>query len=256
MEKQAERTEAQEPAEQSNELEQAEKIHKEKLQVLGIMSASLAHEINNPLNYVMLSVELLKREGRKMLAPEYDGVVSDIEDGLSRIKNIVQDLKIYSRKVPAEDGKAEEFLVSEVVAASIRLVSAGAQEIEMVSTLDTPYRVKGDPSSIIQVLINLLTNAVDSIKRKGNGEAGKIDIIGKRTGERYVIEVVDNGEGMSRELIRKVFTPFFTTKGSQKGTGLGMGICRSIISRHGGKITVDSTLGSWTAVTFSLPLAD
>ncbi len=237
-----------------NTFRHAETIHKEKLQALGIMSASLAHEINNPLNYSLLGLELLKQEGREMLASEFEGVLSDVEDGLLRIKHIVQDLKVYSRKQP-ESGEKEEFMVSDVIAASIRLISASSHNIQIITTLDTPYRVKGDPSSIIQVVLNLLTNSVDSINRKNASQPGKIDIIGKQSGDWYEIEVVDNGEGVDGETIRKMFTPFFTTKGANKGTGLGMGICREIIENHKGQIDIDSKVGAWTAVTFSLPMA-
>ena len=242
-------------SEQLSALQQAEKIHSEKLQALGVMSAGLAHEINNPLNYSLLGVELLKREGREMLASEFDSTIADVEDGLLRIKNIVQDLKVYSRKVP-EENIDEEFLVADAAAAAIRIVSSNYQNIEISSTLDTPYRVRGDISSIIQVLINLIGNSADSINNKWKDRGGRIDILGKRRDGRYKIEVVDNGEGVSNEQIENMFTPFYTTKPTRSGTGLGMSICQALVERHGGKIKVESSMGAWTSVTFDLATVD
>lgn len=235
--------------------QQAELIHNEKLKALGIMSAGLAHEINNPLNYAVLGIELLKREGREMLAPEFDSIVSDVEDGLLRIKNIVQDLKIYARKTPDIDSTLETFLVGDAVAAAVRIVSPHTSHIEVSTMLNTPYRVYGDVSSIVQVLINLVSNAADAILRKQEARDGRIDILGKTVGDRYIIEVTDNGEGVSTKQIEDMFTPFYTTKSTHSGTGLGLSICQAIIERHGGEINVESILGSWTAVSFDLGLA-
>ena len=235
-----------------SETEQAELIHSEKLHALGLMSAGIAHEINNPLNYAILGVELLKSEGREMLAPEFESVIRDIEDGLVRIKNIVQDLKVYSRKDTA-DHDVETFLAGDAVAAAIRLVTAGYEHIEVSTMLNSPFRVAGDLSSIIQVLINLITNAADSVKNKWDDEGGKIDVLGSIVDDRYFFQVADNGEGISQSQISRIFTPFYTTKSARSGTGLGMGICRAIVERHGGEITVESSLGYWTSVSFSLP---
>ena len=233
---------------------QSDLIHNEKLRALGMMSAGLAHEINNPLNYSILGVELLKQEGRTMMAPEFESVLSDVEDGLLRIKNIVRDLKIYSRKEYSADRITESFLLGDVVASVIRITSKLVEHIEITTTLETPYRLQGEASSIVQVLINLISNSVDSIRQKMGRSGGRIDIFGSILGDRYKIEVVDNGMGISKEGIRDLFTPFYTTKAAGNGTGLGMCICHSIVDRHGGKVVADSTLGEWASISFDLKI--
>ena len=236
---------------------QPDLIHNEKLKALGMMSAGLAHEINNPLNYSILGIELLKQEGRTMMAPEFESVLSDIEDGLLRIKNIVKDLKVYSRKEYGADNITESFLLGDVVASVLRIISKLVEHIEITTTLESPYRLQGEASSIVQVLINLINNSTDSIRQKiarsNTGQySGRIDIHGSRLDDRYKIEVVDNGMGISKEGIQDLFTPFYTTKTAGNGTGLGMCICHSIIDRHGGKVIVESTLGEWASVSFDL----
>ncbi len=228
--------------------------HGTKLKDLGTMAAGLAHEINNPLNYAILGVELLKREGRDMMAPDYDSIIRDVQDGLIRIKNIVQDLKTYSHK--AQDGavRNQSFLAGDAIASAIRLTSQNFHGVEVTTTLDTPYKVYGDASSIVQVLINLLSNALDSVTKKWPEVGGKIEIFGRIEHGRYLVEMVDNGQGMTLEQINRIFEPFYTTKGPKRGTGLGLSICRSIIRRHGGDILVESTPGEWTSFRFDLEI--
>ena len=226
-------------------------VRTEKLKALGLMSAGLAHEINNPLNYSLLGLELLKQDGRSMTSGEFDGVVSDIENGLTRIRNIVRDLTIFVGDESAGEMLDSSFLVGDVVNSAIRVTSSAHEGIQIVPTLDTPYRVKGDISSIAQVLVNLIANAADSIRERRQ-EGGKIDLFGRLQGSRYVVEVIDNGLGISRDELEDLFDPFYSTKNS--GTGLGMTICKSIVERHGGSIRVESEYGHWTSIAFDLPV--
>lgn len=224
-------------------------VHSEKLKALGLMSAGLAHEINNPLNYALLGLELLKQDGPTMSSGEYNHVVSDIENGLMRIRNIVRDLTIFVGDETSGNSLDGTFLVGDVVNSAIRVTSSVHDGIELVTTLDTPYRVRGDISSIAQVLVNLIANAADSV-RKRHRDGGKIDLFGRLQGSRYVVEVIDNGVGVPRDELDDLFDPFYSTKNS--GTGLGMTICKSIVERHGGTIWVESEYGRWTSVAFDL----
>lgn len=233
---------------------QSELIHNEKLKALGMMSAGLAHEINNPLNYSILGLELLKDESRTMMAPEFESIVSDVEDGLIRIKNIVKDLKVFAHKDMASGSITENFLVVDAVASAIRITAKSTENIEISTTLAAPYRVIGELSSIIQVLVNLIANSAESIRQKSAGTAGRIDILGKTVDDRYVVEVVDDGMGLSQDDINNLITPFFTTKSTGRGTGLGLSISNMIVERHGGKIVAESVLGKWASLSFDLLL--
>ena len=228
-------------------------IHDEKLKALGTMYAGLAHELNNPLNFAVIGVELIKNEGRTMMSDEFECTIADVETGLQRISNIVKDLRMLARKDQIID-LSESFLIGDVVTTSIRITADRTKHIDIIPTLVTPYRVKGSASSIVQVLVNLISNAVDSIDEKWKGSGGRINIYGKADKNRYLVEVVDNGVGLSNNEIKTLFTPFQTTKSAGRGTGLGMTISQSIIKQHGGEIRVDSLLRQWASITFDLEL--
>lgn len=232
---------------------ESDTIHEEELKVLGTLYAGLSHEINNPLNFAVLGTELLKEKGRSMMADEFDSTISDIENGLQRISCLVKDLRMLAHK-DQSNLLLESFLVRDVVASSIRMTAERTRNINIMPILESPYRVKGGASSITQVLVNLINNAVDSINNKWPDYGGYISIYGKTENKKYVIEVVDNGTGLSKNDIATLFTPFKTTKATGHGTGLGMTICKSIIKQHGGSIRVDSLLDHWASISFNLEL--
>jgi two-component system sensor histidine kinase PhcS len=237
------------------EFYQPDLVHDEKLKALGTMYAGLAHELNNPLNFAVIGIELLKNEGRTMMSDEFDSTLADIENGLQRISNLVKDLRMLARKDQTID-LSESFLIGDVVTTSIRITAERTKNFEIIPTLETPYRVYGSASGIVQVLVNLINNAVDSIneKRKSKNSGGRINIYGKSQKGRYHVDVVDNGIGLSKNEMKVLFTPFHTSKPAGRGTGLGMTISQSIISQHGGEIRIDSLLGQWAAFTFDLEL--
>ena len=235
---------------------QTELIHSEKLKALGMMSAGLTHEINNPLNYSILGVEVLKEEGRTMMAPEFESVLSDVEDGLHRIRNIIKDLKVFAHKDGEQSSITETFLMGDAIASAVRITAKLTENIEVTTTMATPYRVVGEASSIVQVLVNLIANATESIHQKWQEPDGRINIYGKIVDDMYLIEVVDNGVGISKEGIENIFTPFYTTKSTGVGTGLGLSICHTIIKRNGGSFQVESIPSEWASMAFNLPIAN
>lgn len=188
-----------------------------------------------------------------MMTDEFESTISDIESGLQRISSLVQDLRMLAYK-DESNLLSESFLVEGVVSSSIRMTTERTKNINVVPILESSCRAKGGSSSITQVLVNLINNAVDSIENKWSDHGGYINIYGKVENEKYVIEVVDNGTGLSKNDIATLFTPFKTTKTTEHGTGLGMTICQSIIKQHGGSIQVDSLLDHWASISFDLEL--
>ena len=229
-------------------------IHSEKLKVLGQMAAGFAHEISNPLSYALLGVEELHENGRNMLPDQYESTVCDVLDGLTRIRTIVEDLGLLAYKDDLSP-ITETFLVGDVVSSAERLVAKNLDDagISLTQLMDTPYRVHGKAESIVQVLVNLINNSIDSIVEKWQGRpGGEIRLYGKLQGEKYILEISDNGVGIAQSQIADIFTPFVTTKKYGAGTGLGMAISNSIVQRHGGSILIESKLSEWTIVSFDL----
>jgi PAS domain S-box-containing protein len=226
-----------------------------KLASIGELSAGVAHEINNPLNGIINFAELLKDDGvarteehRQML----DGIVGEGE----RIARIVRDLLTFARHDPRELTRVN---LADTIAASMSLfghqfVKDGV-EVEMDVADDLPP-VMADASRLRQVVINMVSNAHHALRAKGAGP--KVLRVTARAVERagttrVHVEFFDNGAGIRREDIDKVFDPFFTTRRATGGTGLGLSLSFGIVREFGGTITVESVEGSHTRFVVELP---
>jgi signal transduction histidine kinase len=248
----------------------------ERMASAGTLAAGVAHEINNPLAVLIGNLEfvtdLLARLGADARRRETTSRVSelndewiawlgarlvdadeplrDARDALERIREIVRDVKLFSR--PQEnDHRGVD--VRRVIESSLRMAS---NEIKHRATLVTDYGdvplVLANEARIGQVLLNLIVNAAQSMPA---GRASKNEIrLTTRARDGYVIvEVRDTGQGIARENIDRVFDPFFTTKAVGIGTGLGLSICHRIVSDLGGTITVESEVGTGTTFRLTLP---
>ncbi|MDY7228542.1 ATP-binding protein [Hyalangium rubrum] len=232
----------------------------DRMAALGTLSGGVAHEINNPLMFISTNLAWLE-EGLSTPAArqlpqleEFKKAVSDARQGAERVRNIVRDLRTFSRVeearlVPVDVHQGLEFSIN-VATPEIRTRARLVRELGAVPL------VLGDETRLGQVFLNLLVNAAQAIP-EGNPEAHAITVR-TRVGApgEVVVQVQDTGSGMPPEVLERIFDPFFTTKPVGVGTGLGLSICHGIITSLGGRISVESTPGRGTTFTVTLPATE
>jgi CheY-like chemotaxis protein len=225
----------------------------DQLATLGTLAAGVAHELNNPLAAVFTNLEwfLDDRETIAGLPKDAADALRDARDGAERLRQIVKDLKIFSRIAPDHLEKID------VVAAVESTLRLARNEIRhravLVKDLQPVPAVIGNERRFGQVILNLLVNAAQAIP-DGNREGNQIRVSTSRGADgRIVVAVGDTGVGMSPEVRASLFSPFFTTKPHGEGTGLGLAICQRIVSEMGGEITVESTPGVGSTFFVHLP---
>ena len=227
---------------------------------VGTLAAGMAHELNNPLTYVLTNLDLIA-EGLRARAEGSPGasleelakLTGEAHHGGERIRKIVRGLKAFSR---ADEERRVLIDLRKVVDGAIDMAF---NEIRHRARLVRDYHevppVEADESNLAQVFINLLVNAAQAIP-EGQADRNEIRVATGRDGAgRAVVEVRDTGPGMSRELLGRIFDPFFTTKPIGVGTGLGLSICHGIITTLGGEITVESEVGKGTVFRVAVPAA-
>lgn len=259
---------------------QAQIIHSEKMASLGQLAAGVAHELNNPAGFIYGNMDLLKDEmaGLGELLASYDQMdlppataqaveaiktrigydrlledlsssIADCFEGAERIRDVVKNLRLFSRLDEAEFKQVD---LHEGIESTLRLLSQYYSSGRLVVLRDFGELppVSCYAAQLNQVWMNLLANAAQAIV--GTGE---VRIRTRLEGAWAVIEIIDSGSGIPAELSARIFDPFFTTKPVGEGTGLGLSISYGIIERHGGTIKVASTLGLGTTFTIHIPTA-
>jgi len=259
---------------------QAQVLQVEKMASLGQLAAGVAHELNNPAGFIYSNIELLKEYVDRLksclsdydqldLPPaivarisaikkeiDYDNMVTDLDSilsdcysGAERIRDVVQNLRLFSRLDEAEVKRVD---LNEGIESTVRLLSGyyKSGHISLVRDYGDIPQVNCYAAQLNQVWMNLLVNAAQAI---GTG-TGEVRITTRCEGRMVMVCVHDNGPGISPEQQKKIFDPFFTTKPVGEGTGLGLSISHGIIERHGGKIEVESASGKGTTFTISLPI--
>jgi len=250
-------------AEEALRRSEARLLETDRLASLGTLAAGVAHEINNPLSYVLLNLDLVIRElGRAPLAPveqlpaliaRLSPRLADARSGVDRVQRIVQDLKAFSRV--GSDAR-EAIRVEAVLDETIEL--CGSELRNRARLLrdfgPTPPAFANRPR-VGQVFLNLLLNAAQSIP-EGHAEQHRIVITtGTDAAGRPTVSISDDGEGIPPDLLGRIFEPFFTTKPAGVGTGLGLSICHGIITSLGGEISVESRVGEGSTFRVTLPSA-
>jgi len=244
----------QEADKKMNELN-AQLVQSDKLAALGKLAAGVAHEINNPLAVILQKTgwmeDLLAEEefqGSKNLN-EYINSVKKIEEHVDRARKVVHGMLVYARRM---EPRLEDVDVNQVVGQTISLLDNFARNnnirIQTELATDIPITA-GDQAQLQQVLFNLITNAIDAIKKDG-----WIQISTRNTGSDIQVDIADNGPGMSDETQKRVFDPFFTTKEAGKGTGLGLWVTYNIMEKMGGLVMVKSKVGEGTTFTVKIPM--
>jgi len=269
-------------AAQKAELErlQAQLVHSEKMASLGQLAGGVAHELNNPAGFIYSNMaglseysagvsRLLSAYESVSLAPEdaakiggikkeirYDSLLSDLasivtdcEEGARRIRDIVLNLRTFSRLDEAEVKKID---IHAGIDATIRLLSEyyNSNHITLRREYGDLPLVDCLAGQLNQVWMNLLTNAAQAI---GSG-TGEVRINTELENEAVVVRIADTGSGIAPDDLTRIFDPFFTTKPVGEGTGLGLSISYGIIENHGGTIIVESTSGQGTTFTTRIPL--
>ncbi|WP_437590906.1 response regulator [Sorangium sp. So ce1000] len=229
----------------------------ERLAAVGQLAASVAHEINNPLAYVMANLELLAREVRRLadkgVATEHLArPLEDARHGAARVVDIVGDLGVFARAEESEAMGPTD--VNAVIESALNIVHAQMKHrARVVRELAPVAPVGGAEGRLTQVFVNLLINAAQSI-REGRVADNVVEVRTREQGREVVAEIVDSGCGVPEEHMHRLFEPFFTTKRAGEGTGLGLAICRSIVESCGGTIGVSSKVGVGTCVRVRLPV--
>lgn len=237
----------------------------ERMASVGMLSASVAHEINNPLAVVLANLEIVlqhleapARGGSAPAAPPLDALIGPLRDAheaAERVSNIARDLKIFSRSSNEEQRGPVD--IERVLESALRMAS---NEIRHRASVVRHYNkvppVHGNEARLGQVFLNLVVNAAQAIP-EGRASENRITL-SIRGGEnkRVLVEVSDTGNGMAPEVASRVFDPFFTTKPEGVGTGLGLAICHRIVLSLGGDISVVSRPGHGTVFSVSLPHAE
>jgi signal transduction histidine kinase len=263
---------------------QAKLIESEKMASIGLLTAGIAHEINNPINYITSNISSLHRDidDVKLLIDaysslnednfssktkeieeikeeiEYDYLIKEIptlldgiKEGANRTANIVESLRSFSikdRRIKVETD------IAKGINASLTLLNNNLQGIKVEVDDQLKKPVFCFPGKLNQVIMNIISNAIHAIHEKSKQQdyQGSINIsLFEKQNGQIIIQIKDNGIGMTEEVKRKIFDPFFTTKEVGSGTGLGMALTYQYIKLHEGDIAVDSTLGVGTNIIIS-----
>ncbi|MGO9834590.1 MAG: response regulator [Polyangiaceae bacterium] len=227
----------------------------ERMASAGTLAAGVAHEINNPLGVAMANVEFatdaLARMAQDPAVVNLEEPLRDAREALERIRDIVRDVKLFSR--PHDDATVAVD-VRRVLDSSTRMAwNEIRHRAKLVKDYEEVPMVSANESRLGQVVLNLVVNAAQAIA-EGQADANEIRVSTRATDDgRVLVDVSDTGSGIPSENLERIFDPFFTTKAVGVGTGLGLAICHRIVTELGGHITVESEVGKGSRFRLSLP---
>jgi len=225
-------------------MSRAQMVQAAKLAAIGELAAGIAHEIKNPLQVLMLHLELVQA-GKPL--PNW---VEMFSKQVKRLSDLTLRLMNFARNA-SEDVVMDPICVNRTLEDIVAMVrhdfEVAGVEFDIALQKDLPY-VAGNANYLQQVFLNLLINSRDAMP-----EGGKISMVTLLTGYFVSIQIRDTGHGISRDIQEKIFMPFFTTKG-ERGTGLGLAVCSKIIAQHKGEIRIESAEGKGTLFTIYLPV--
>lgn len=259
-------------------------LRNEKLATLGTLSAGIAHEINNPLAFVLSNMESLRRyiksydallnlnrqwQKQEKLSPSHSSelqtlldeqdlvfiqedteeLLTDTEEGLMRLRDIVQNLRHFSHSQESERVKAD---IAAGLNSTLKILQSELNDSVALNCMIDPLPlIECNLGELNQVFLNLLINARQALEHNQNPQ---IFISATSENDSIIIRIKDNGTGMDEQVCKKVFDPFFTTKPVGQGTGMGLSIVYGIIKDHKGTINVNSALGKGTCFEIRLPI--
>jgi signal transduction histidine kinase len=226
---------------------QEQLLHADRLATIGQLAAGVAHELNEPLGGIL---------GFSQLASKHPDLPGQVQEDLSKIESaslhareVVRKLMLFARQTPPTREKVD---INELVTEGLYFLEArcvkGGIELHRALSTDLP-EITVDPAQIHQVLVNLVVNAIQSMER-----GGSLTVETSCVDDNISLTVSDTGCGMEKELLEKIFVPFFTTKDVGEGTGLGLPVVHGIVTSHGGEIDVHSKPGEGTRFVVRLPV--
>jgi len=224
-------------------------VAQEKMASLGILAAGIAHEINNPLNFIFQSVIEIEKHVTELSKPnELKPFFGAIHTGTMKLKELTNSLSLYVRNVNSPHVTCS---INSIIKNCITILGDAIRlKVEISITLkENLPDIHANESQLHQVFINIINNAVQSIN-----EYGKISITTEHNDPFIVVTITDTGEGIQPQHLKKIFDPFYTTKPPGKGVGLGLSIANKIIQEHHGKFTVQSEPDIGTTFIIQLPI--
>jgi signal transduction histidine kinase len=243
-------------------------VRADRLSTIGMLSAGMAHEINNPTTFISVNIKTIEEQlpvlmeslrenatGEQRLQgmcfvaalPE---ILTEMNSGITRIRKIVNGLKTYVRQ---DEGKYDRYSIDTCIDSALLLCANRIKyRINVKKQIGSTPPLYGDQYAIEQVLVNLITNAADAID--STGRHGELVISAVHSDGQVVVSVHDSGPGIPSGHFEKIFLPFFTTKSAANGTGLGLSISRNIIREHHGDLTADNSPGGGAVFRITLPV--
>ncbi len=266
---------------------QSQLVDSEKMASLGQLTAGIAHEINNPINFVISNVKPLRRDiadvisvikkyeeideqtnlTQKLLEiktfkreidldyviDEINSLLKGVGEGAIRTSEIIKGLRIFSRVDEVDIKKAD---IHQGIDSTLTLLNSAMKgKIDIVKNYDDIAFIECYAGKLNQLFMNILSNAIQVLNTNPASKPPKITITTLKVDNNVIITIEDNGAGMNSETKKKIFEPFFTTKNVGEGTGLGLSIVFSIIEKHKGNIEVESELGIGTKFIISIPIS-
>jgi len=246
-------------------------VQTEKMNSVGTLAAGIAHEINNPINFINAGLESLKKHYQKTVQLVHEELPSEqkklenkfkkqvnasyemfevIKQGIVQTQKITRSLRTYT----SSNTNSEFFQLNDIIRLALLMTQNEKDEkIKIKKIVDKMPLIYGSPTEITQLFSNMIINAIHAVKEKGGGEI-KIKTNYKILEKRVMIEIEDNGTGIPENIQDKIFEPFFTTKEVDQGTGLGLYNCYNILKKHNGSISFKSEETKGTRFIISLPL--
>jgi PAS domain S-box-containing protein len=228
-------------------------MHADRLVALGTLTASIVHEINNPLGYVLTNLELATKASRRSPNAQLESFLADAREGAERMRGIVQSTRALLR---SEDQPWRQVDVRDVLEGTLQMTWLEIRDrANLVREYGEVPPVAAMESQLGQVFLNLVINAVQALP-EDDPEHNELRLVTYTTPTGAAcVEVRDTGSGMSPATLDHIFDPFFTTKPAGIGTGLGLSICQGILTAMGGSISVESQLGRGSVFRVTLPAA-
>ena len=223
-------------------------VVQERLAALGTLAASVGHEINNPLTYLLANINAASGTVGQLtmdahVRRDLVEMLDDALDGADRVRRIVADLNVFAR-APSDDDPLGLVSLAEVTGRTVNLANPAVRDRTKVVVMPMDgLVVMGDERRLAQVILNLITNAAQAMPADRDRSLNLVTIRARPGNGTVVVEVEDNGLGMNDSVRARIFEPFFTTKAQGQGSGLGLSISRELVSTLGGSIEVESTEG-------------